>query len=179
VDRLACVDLPAFPLQLLCRRHPDWRGLPVVVVTEDKPQGVITWVNEKARAARILPGQRYAHALSLAADLRAGVISDDDVALGVAEVCERLRAFSPAIEPYADRPGVFWLDASGLERLYGSLRHWGREVFGHLREQGWNAALVLGFTRFGTYAVARARPHGVTLFDDEPGERAAARDVPL
>ena len=24
--RLACVDLPAFPLQLLLRRHPDWAG---------------------------------------------------------------------------------------------------------------------------------------------------------
>jgi protein ImuB len=179
VDRLACVDLPAFPLQLLCRRHPDWRGLPVVVVSEDKPQGVITWVNEKARAARILPGQRYAHALSLSADLRAGVVSDEDIAQGVAEMCERLRGFSPAIEPYADQPGVFWMDASGLERLYGSLRRWARAVFGDLREQGYLASLVLGFSRFGTYAVARARPHGVTGFDDEPGERAAARDVPL
>ena len=24
VDRMACVDLPAFPLQLLMRRHPVW-----------------------------------------------------------------------------------------------------------------------------------------------------------
>ena len=42
---MACVDLPAFPLQLLGLRHPEWRGLPTVVVAEDKPQGVILWSN--------------------------------------------------------------------------------------------------------------------------------------
>ena len=31
-DRIACVDLPAWPLQLLVRRHPDWRDLPAAVV---------------------------------------------------------------------------------------------------------------------------------------------------
>src|SRR5690348_15413835 len=79
VDRLACVDLPAFPLQLLCRRNPAWAQHPVVVVEEDAPQGRILWVNEKARAARILPGHRYAHGLSLARDLRAGVVSEREI----------------------------------------------------------------------------------------------------
>lgn len=179
MDRLACVDLPAFPLQLLCKRHPEWRGLPVAVVSEDKPNGVIGWVNEKARAARILPGQRYAQALSLSADLRAGVIDEHEIADGVAAMCERLRAFSPIIEPYAEQPGVFWLDASGLERLYGSLWRWARAVDQELREQGFHASMVVGFTRFGTYAVARARRGSVSFFDDEPAERAAARDVRL
>ena len=57
-DRLACVDLPAFPLQLLLRRHPEWRGYPTAVVAEDKPQGVILWVNESARRKGVLPGLR-------------------------------------------------------------------------------------------------------------------------
>ena len=30
--RMACVELPAFPLQLLLKRHPDWADRPVVVV---------------------------------------------------------------------------------------------------------------------------------------------------
>jgi hypothetical protein len=47
--RLACVDLPAFPLQLLLRRHPEWASSPAAVVAEDKPQGLILWVNEKGR----------------------------------------------------------------------------------------------------------------------------------
>ncbi|MFB3820091.1 MAG: DNA polymerase Y family protein, partial [Candidatus Methylomirabilales bacterium] len=71
MDRLACIDLPAFPLQLLLQDHPEWRGLPAAVVAEDKPQAALLWVNEHARRAGILPGQRYAAALSLALDLRA------------------------------------------------------------------------------------------------------------
>jgi nucleotidyltransferase/DNA polymerase involved in DNA repair len=58
--RLACVDLPAFPLQLLLRRHPEWAGYPAAVVAEDKPQGLVLWVNEAARELGVLPGLRYA-----------------------------------------------------------------------------------------------------------------------
>jgi len=67
---LACVDIPALPLQLLWKRQPAWREHPVVVVDEDRPQGKVLWADEKARRLRILPGQRYAHALSLARGLR-------------------------------------------------------------------------------------------------------------
>ena len=31
-ERLACVDVPALPLQLLLRRYPDWCGRPAAVV---------------------------------------------------------------------------------------------------------------------------------------------------
>ena len=179
MHRLACVDLPALPLQLLCRRHPEWRGLPVAVVSEDTPQGTIQWVCDRARRARILPGQRYASALSLASDLRAGVVAEAEIERGVTALAESLRKFSPHVEPCAEQPGVFWLDASGLERLYRSLDQWARAIDRDLREQGWQASLVVGFSRFGTYAVARSRPRGITVFGDEPGERTTARDVAL
>jgi protein ImuB len=41
MDRTACVDIRALPLQLLLRAHPDWREKPVVVVDRDKPQGLM------------------------------------------------------------------------------------------------------------------------------------------
>ena len=41
MDRLACIDLPAFPLQLLLRRHPEWARSPAAVVDEDRPLGRI------------------------------------------------------------------------------------------------------------------------------------------
>lgn len=179
MDRLACVDLPAFPLQLLLKRHPEWRPFPVAVVADDKPQGEILWVNEKARASRILPGQRYAHALSLAHDLRAGLVAETDITAGVAAVVERLRAFSPDVDPPAGEPGVFWLDASGLHRLYDSLRTWAAEIRADLAQASFVSTIVVGFSRFGTYAIARARRKGIEVFEREPDERAAACAVPL
>src|SRR5690606_25078095 len=83
VALLACIDLPAFPLQLLLQRHPDWADKPAVVVDLDKPQGIILWSNEHARSFRILPGMRYAAGLSLTKELRAGVVEETAIRAGV------------------------------------------------------------------------------------------------
>jgi len=74
VDRLACIDVAALPLQLLLRRHSESRGEPAVVVG-DHPKGCIEWVSDEARAVGVLSGQRYGAALAVAAGLRGGVIS--------------------------------------------------------------------------------------------------------
>ena len=155
MDRMACVELPAFPLQLLLQRHPDWAGRPVAVVDRDKPQGVILWVNEHARACRIRTGMRYGAGLSLARTLHAGEVPPAEVDRGVAALADRLRRFSPDVEPSRDEPGIFWLNASGLSHLYASPRRWADAVVGAIRASGLRAAIAVGFTRFGTYAIAR------------------------
>ena len=114
VDRMACVDLPALPLQLLLRKYPDWRTRPAAVVDSDKPQGRLLWVNDKARSSRILPGMRYAAALSLNGDLRAAVVPANEIERAVGAIGKRMERFTPGVEPATDEPGVFWLDASGL-----------------------------------------------------------------
>ena len=155
MDRMACVELPAFPLQLLLKRHPEWAGRPVAVVDRDRPQGVILWVNEPARAARIRTGMRYSAGLSLAHTLHAGEVPPADIERGVAAVAGRLQRFSPDVEPCRNEPGVFWLNASGLSHLHASLGRWAQEIVASLRARGFRAAVAVGFTRFGTYAVAR------------------------
>jgi protein ImuB len=94
MERLACIDLPEFPLQLLLSLHPEWKGLPAAVVAKDKPQGEILVVSPEARSAGVLPGMRYAEGLSLAASLRAGEISASEVRAEVMELAELLRQFS-------------------------------------------------------------------------------------
>jgi protein ImuB len=189
VDRLACVDVPALPLQLLVARHAEWAapGLPVAVVEEDRPQSALLWVNAAARRRRVVPGMRYAASLALAPDLRAGTVPARVIEAGVTTLVERLRQFTPHVEPARREPGVFWLDAGGLERLHPSLNRWARQVHEDLRRAGFNAvAVVVGFTRFGTYAVARSLAGplpggaaGVCVFGDAVREAEAARAVAL
>jgi protein ImuB len=176
---VACVDIPALPLQLLWRRQPEWRQHPTVVVDEDRPQGKILWACEKARRLRILPGQRYAHALSLARGLRAGVVAPSEIALGVDRLAERLRSLSPSVQPARAQPGSFWLDGGGLQRIFADGEAWARALDRVLVEEGLIGAVVVGFTRFGTYAIARAQRKGVRVFATDADERAAARAVPL
>ena len=160
MDRMACVELPAFPLQLLLKRHPDWAGRPVAVVERDKPQGVILRVNEQARAAGIRTGMRYSAGLSLAHTLHAGEVPPADVEQGLTAIGDRLRRFSPDVEPSRDEPGVFWLNASGLSYLHASLRRWAQEIAASLRSCGFRAVVAVGFTRFGTCAIARTLTPG-------------------
>jgi len=176
--RLACVDLPAFPLQLLMRRHSDWAGYPAAVVAEDKPQGLVLWVNEKARQQGVLPGLRYAAAFSLASGLRAGEISSAESKKAVTDLSHGLMRFTPEVEPSAQEPGVFWLNGAGLERLYASPQQWAYAIHKDLRAQGFMVNLAIGFTRFGAYAVAKAK-EGITIFANSIEERSAARQVAL
>ena len=178
MDRLACANLPAFPLQLLLQRYPEWAAHPAAVVAEDTPQAAILWVNERARRAGVLAGLRYAAGLSLTADLRAGAVPPAEIADEVTALTERFRRFTPDVEPSIEEPGVFWLNAAGLHRLYPSLEAWARAVLADLRSAGFRAAVVVGFTRFGSYAVAKVR-QGVMVFDEPSRELAAALQVPL
>ncbi len=178
MDRLACVSVPAFPLQLLLRRHSEWAAHPVAVVAEDKPQGLILWVSDRARRVGVLPGLRYAEGLSLAPTLRAGVVPSDEIKEGVAALTERLMRFTPEVEPASEEPGVFWLSAAGLTLLHPSLAQWARSIRADLRAAGFRATVVVGFTRFGTYAVANGH-QGTAVFEDSTHERAAACRVQL
>jgi protein ImuB len=204
--KVACVDVPALPLQLVWRRQPTWRAHPVVVVTEDRPQGVVLWACDRARAARVLPGQRYAHALSLCAGLFARVVPDAEIAAAVEELRAALHAQSPAVEAAAGadavRPsrrssstpvqlgaaamaGTFWLDGDGLARIYEkgdratTSLHWGNAIATTVASRGLTAAVVVGFSRFATCAVAKAIRNRVVVFATDADERAATARVPL
>jgi protein ImuB len=182
VARLACVDIPALPLQLLGRRHPDWAGFPMAVTAEESLQARLLCVNEQARQLRILPGIRYTTALSLSGELRAGAVRPDEISAAVRQVTDRLRDFSPEVEPSVEEPGVFWLDGEGLNRLFRSAAAWGRAIHDGLRDLGFSARVVVGFTRYGTYAVARSRAAEATeplAFECLAEEQQAAHAAPL
>ncbi len=178
MDRLACVDVPALPLQLLVRSHPDWAEEPAVVVDRDHPQGRILWVNERARACRVLPGLRYAAGLSLTADLRAGVVADEEIATGVQGLTTALQELTPGVEAAPKEPGVFWLDARGFTRLHPSLDRWAQDVLARLKALGFGARIAVGFRRFATYALAHTTRE-VLVLDTPDAERAAADAVAL
>lgn len=174
---IACLDLPAFPLQIAWRAEPSWRTHPVVVVDEDRPQGIVQWACERARHTGILVGQRYAHALSLCPGLRARVVPPEIVSRATDELRTALHALSPRVEP--GEPGTFWLDGDGLERIFRDQTAWALAIDAVARERGYRGATVIGFSRFATFAIARATGSGITLSRSEPEERAAAAAVPL
>ena len=170
--RIACVCLHAFPLQVLMRRRPEWRDVPAVVVAEDKPSAEVLWVNTLARQRQIVPGMRYAAALSLARSLHAGTVSELEIQQTIAQTQEHLRAHTPLVEAATDQPGIYWLDASGLRGIVRDLATWGWNVRNTLEERGLFGSVVIGFSRFSVYAVARSVRGALAFSDPEEEERA-------
>jgi len=182
MNRLACIDLKAFPLQLLLRRERAWRDKPVAVVAEDKPNAKILWLNEHARTHGILPGMRYSAGLALCADLCAGTVADTEIERAIKALTQRLRHFGPDIEPHAQEPGVFWVGDTGLERLgiHRSARQWAEGMDAAFSKLGLSATIVVGFTRFASYALAKSlREPMVWLLRDAAEEHASRLRVAL
>ena len=171
---VACLDLPAFPLQLVWRHEPAWRAHPTVVIDEDRPQGTILWACERARASGVLAGQRYAHALARCPGLRARVVPPEQIATAIAELRTGLHAVSPRVEP--GEPGTFWLDGDGLDHIFAD---WGAAIGAVIAARGFVGAIVVGFSRFATYAIARAARRGILTLASDAEERTAASAVPL
>jgi protein ImuB len=177
-QRLACIDVPALPLQLLLKKRGDWTSHPAAVVDRDAPQGKLLWVNRKAWQARIRPGQSYAEGLSLDPTLRAGVVSDNTIDEGIDSIVECLGRFSPEVEPSSDLPGTFWVNAAGMTLLFPSLDDWARSIREELARNGFKVRVVVGFSRFGSYALARSGNAAVVLTDSRQ-EEELTRKIPL
>src|SRR5262249_35037826 len=155
MDRLACVNLPRFALQILLRKNPGWENLPVAVTREEKPMSPLLELNKiaEARGGRI--GARYAEALTLLPDLRAGIVTAAEISESRERVAAILAVFSPGVEPSVSDAGVMWVDASGLEGLFGSLARWLVRARAALAAEGYRARMAIGYTRAGTYALAK------------------------
>lgn len=175
--RLACISLPRIDLQLLVREKPEWKQLPTAVVTEEKPLGRITAVNRAAKNSGVQPGMRYASALSVCPQLRAGVIMPEEIDALRAELIACLREFSPEVEPSGADAALFWVNAAGLHHIYPSIAKWAGTLQTAVERKGFVCSVAAGFTRFGTYAAAKSS-RTVTIFQSESQEDAAAQRAP-
>lgn len=176
--RLACINIPRVDLQVLALRHPDWKTLPAAVVTEEKPLGRILCLNRAAQSTGVRPGMRYASALSICPHLRAGVVVPEEREELKQELVETLRWFTPEVEPSEADAALFWVNASGLDRLYQTLAIWAGALQAAVEKKDLVCSIAVGFTRFGTYASAKST-RTLTIFKTEDKERAAAFRAPV
>ncbi len=123
---------------------------------------------------------RAGTARALAPGLCTGVVGAGELAQGSAALLELLRAFSARVEPHADEPGLFWLDASGLLQLFASLEEWAEKLRAALVAAGMRSGVVVGFSRFATASIARALVGTrAQVFASRRDEEDAAANVPL
>lgn len=174
--RLACIDVPDLPLQMLLRANPSYRDAPVAVVAEDRPEAELLLLNRHARALRLATGMRFGAAKSLVPELRAGVVSAVEVEQMASELVRDLQTFSPHVERDPVHAGVFYLDPTGLAHLYGGEASWARCLSRYLRARQFSASVVVAYGRAISYALVR-NTRGVRVIEHEEEALVQAREV--
>ncbi|MBN2341025.1 MAG: DNA polymerase Y family protein [Deltaproteobacteria bacterium] len=175
--RMACVNLFSFSLQILLKQYQEWLDFPVAVITRDNATGRIVELNRHARKYGLKKNESYVTALSMCPVLKAQVVGEKEIQQHTQDTVVLLRRFSPMVEGSAEH-GVFWVDCSGIDRLYSSEWEWANTVRGAVRESGFFAGVCVGSSKFGTYAVARWE-RGVRVFETEEQEQHAVFHTPL
>lgn len=151
-----CISVDRLPLQILLKDHPSWAATPVAVTKEERPQSPILALNRVAREKGLAPGMKYASALSLVPDLRAREVPPDRIEQARELIVRILFSFTPDIELCPFDADAFWVSVDGLRTLFPSESRWIEMVRHALAAKGFHARVVAGFTRFGTYAIARS-----------------------
>jgi protein ImuB len=162
-----CVNIDCLPLQILLKDSPSWEGTPVAVTKEEKPQSPILALNRQARERGLAAGMSYASALSLAPDLRARAVPQGRVVRARDHVVSLLSGFTPDIELCPFDTDAFWVSVEGLRSLFVSESLWIEKVRCALAAEGFRACVVVGFTRFGTYAIARTKQRSMRFASRE------------
>ena len=175
---IACADIPSFPLQIALVENPTWRPDPTVIVTEHSPRAEILWINQHALSLRIHRGMRFGQAQALTARLKAAVVPHDRIQQETQKIFADLLNFSPHIEPSDRWPGLFWIDPTGLETVFGSLEDWAAALHHHLEDLGFVASVIVGTKRYTTFAIARSTTGSFVLRDPQM-ETRRAKKVPL
>jgi len=135
-------------------------------------------VNRRAERLRLATGMRYGAARNLVPDLRAAPVSERSIRETVEEIVVALQTFSPRVEVDEERPGTFYVDPSGLGRIYGDVRNWAEAVHAYLRGRGFVAAVVVAHGRFPSFALARTVEKALVL-ESAKATRRRLEAVPL
>lgn len=154
---LAVVRLPELPLQILLRDRPEFVGRPAAVVAGEGPEAILTHISRPARRAGLRVGMTQGVARDRVPGLHTGVIADEKVQEIEANLAKGLSIVSPKVEPCTHFPATFFLDPTGMGRLFGGSSPWAASVNAYLRGRGLFGSVVVGFHRYRAYAVAGLR----------------------
>ncbi|MFH2056271.1 MAG: DNA polymerase Y family protein, partial [bacterium] len=145
-QRFACLLVSDFPLAVMLRRDPTLLLEPVALAETERENAVILAANGKATRAGLRPGISAAQAHTLCPGLRILVREPEREAKQAAQLLELLQNVTPLVEP--EVPGVFLLEASGTERLYGGEQQLAEKLIAAFKGQGYPVQVGIGGGRF-------------------------------
>ncbi len=114
--RIACIDVPLFPLAARLRSEPELRQEALVITDTGGERARIVAATRRARRAGIRPGHTLAQARTRLSGLLARARDDSAECAAQQALLDVAEGISPRVEDAGG--GCAYLDISGLARLY-------------------------------------------------------------
>lgn len=175
-ERLACILIPDFPLALACRRDPSLDGRPVAVTENDSPTAPITICNDHAAKYDVRPGLTATQAHVICPELTVLPRDRTGENKAAAKIQHTLQTVGPLVEA-DDKPGVFFMETSGLMRLYKSEERLARRIIIILTSLGYSIRVGIGVNKFVARVAARSAEDGFYRIVAEGDEAAFVREL--
>lgn len=152
VNRVACVMIPGFPLELYTRSDPDFDGQPLALAESEAETALVAAVNDQASAEGIVPPMTVAQARALCRSLIIIPRRIEQEMIESNSIYKLLQKISPYVEEHSS--GVFYLDISGFGLLYRTEEDLARTILTTVAPSRYQAQLGIGANRFVAFTAA-------------------------
>ncbi|MFO0576602.1 MAG: hypothetical protein U1A78_21560 [Polyangia bacterium] len=174
-SRIACIHLPALPLQALLRAEPALRGRAVAVVAGGEDgRGLVEAASAPARAAGVRKGVSLAQAAARCSGLLIRRSTEELEAAASEALYDAASAFSPQVELGR---GLALLEVGDLGQLFPSEPGLGEAMQARVAQVGLHAQVAIADHPAVARVIALCRA-GVTVIPSGE-ERAALAGLPL
>lgn len=176
--RLGCLVVPDLALQALRRAQPELGDAAYAVARGEGAQARIQSASTRARAQGVRPGQALSEALGYCPELAIRWLEPALLEDARAAVVDAAYRVSPRVE-LAERHGaaVAWIDAEGLDSLWGGDRGTASALVASAHRVGFGARASVGPGK-RLSQLAAERGEGITVVGAEEG-RAFVAGLPL
>jgi protein ImuB len=151
--RLACLNVPSFPLAAWYRTDPDLRSTTVVVTDGPGPRATIVACSPEAGRQGISLGLSAAQGATIDPGLVVRAVSADTERAAQAALCDVAYSFSPRVEDAG--AGTVYLDVDGLTALHESENELANALVVGMGRVGLDASVGIASTKIAAQLAAR------------------------
>ena len=152
--RIACVIIPDFPLLVELMADSIPYDTPAVLIENENKRGKVLFLTSRAVIEGVNLDMTIAQAQAICPDLTALIRDLEREDKEIKRVIKKLYSISPLVE--RSDPGVFYLDLSGLERLYKSEEEIASKIIQKINELNFPVKMGIAKDKFTSYVGARA-----------------------
>jgi protein ImuB len=144
--RIACALIPDFPLVVQLREHPELFEKPVVLVESESNRAKVLSINIQAVDEGVTLGMTLVQAKNVYPQLFVLVRDEKKEKYKFDELLRKFQNFSPFIEEV--KPGIAYLDASGLTRIYPQEKDFAEKLMSFIRNQNYPVKIGMAGKKF-------------------------------